>query len=72
MKNGKKIKAANIISKSAKIIQEKTSSPFLEILDKALKNISPLLETKSRKFGGSNHRIPVKVEEKRSLTLAFR
>lgn len=72
MFSGKKTKASNIIYKSADLIEKKTSFSFLEILDKALENSRPDLETKSRRLGGSKQRIPVKVEKKRATTLALR
>jgi small subunit ribosomal protein S7 len=72
MKNGEKRKAVNIVYKAADLVEKATSAPFLSIFEEALKNVKPELETKSRKFGGSNQRIPVKVGEKRSLTLALR
>lgn len=72
MKNGEKRKAVKIVYQAAQIVEKNTSSPFLTILEGALENIKPSLETKSRKFGASNRRFPVKVEEKRALTLALR
>jgi small subunit ribosomal protein S7 len=72
MKHGKKAKAINIIDKSASLVTTELKLDFLPVLEQALNQIKPSLETKSKKFGGSNHRVPVKVEEKRSLTLALR
>ena|SRR5436305_8746039 len=72
MKNGEKRKAAKIVYRAAQIVEKITSSPFLTIFEGALENIKPSLETKSRRSGASNRRFPVKVEEKRALTLALR
>jgi small subunit ribosomal protein S7 len=72
MKGGEKRKATKIVYQAAQIIEENTSSPFLTILSGALENVKPSLETRSRRMGGSKQRIPVKVEEKRAVTLALR
>jgi len=72
MRNGEKRKASKIIHQAAQIIEKNTSSPFLTILNGALENVKPSLETRSRRIGGSNQRIPVKVEEKRAATLGLR
>ena len=72
MRNGKKIIAENIIKKASQIIEKNTSSPFLTIFNVALENVKPSLETRSRRIGGSNQRIPIKVEDKRAVTLGLR
>ena len=72
MRRGEKRIAMWIVYQAALIVEEKTHSPFLTVLEESLTNVKPSLETKSRKFGGSNRRIPVKVEERRALTLASR
>ena len=72
MEDGKKRVAERILYQAAKIIEEEENKPFPIILDEAVNNVKPSLETKSRKRGASTQRVPVKVEEKRALTLALR
>jgi small subunit ribosomal protein S7 len=72
MRRGEKRKAKNIVYWAASEIEKSTSMPFLTVLEGAITNVRPSLETKSRKRGASNQRIPVKVEEKRALILALR
>ena len=73
----KEIKKNELVNQSAEIdstseLLKTSSSPFLAVLEGALANVKPSLETKRRKFGASNRRVPAKVEEKRALILASR
>lgn len=72
MRKGKKSLAINIVRRTANEVEKSTSTPFLTILEGAITNVKPSLETKSRRRGASKQRIPVKVEERRALTLALR
>src|SRR3954464_4459740 len=73
MIGGEYSKAIRIVYKAAdKVIEKNNSLPFLTIFEEAVKNVKPSLETKSRRMGGSKQRIPIKVEERRALTLALR
>ncbi|CAG8604625.1 11902_t:CDS:10 [Ambispora leptoticha] len=72
MRKGEKRIATNIVYRAATEVEKSTSMPFLTVLEGAITNVKPSLETRSRKRGGSTQRIPVKVEEKRALTLALR
>lgn len=72
MRKGKKTLAINIVHRTATEVEKSTSTPFLTILEGAIANVKPSLETKSRRRGASKQRIPVKVEERRALTLALR
>lgn len=69
---GKKSISENIIYKSLKILEDKTKENPLEILDKCLENVRPLLEVKSRRVGGATYQVPVEVSAKRADTLAIR
>ncbi len=72
MRQGKKSTAQGVVYKSFDIIKEKTKSNPLEIFDKAIKNISPSLEVKSRRVGGANYQVPQPVRAERKIQLAFR
>ena len=72
MWEGKKSKAASIVYKSFAIIEEKTKSDSLKIFRTALENIKPVIETKSRRVGGSTYQVPVEVRPDRRVSLALR
>ena len=73
MKNGKKSVAEKIFYGSLDIIKEqaKTDTP-LETFKKALDNVAPILEVKSKRIGGATYQVPVEVKTNRSQTLAMR
>lgn len=72
MKDGKKSLAENIFYTAMDKIKEKTGEEGIEVFRKALKNIQPLLEVKSRRIGGSTYQIPIEVRPVRSQALAIR
>ena len=72
MYGGKRSTAERIIYKSFDIIKEKTSDDPLKIFKKAIDNVKPSLEVKSRRVGGSNYQVPVEVNPNRRLSLAIR
>ncbi len=72
MIDGKKGQAQTIVYKAFDIIKEQTKSEPNEIFEKALENVKPLLEVKSRRVGGSNYQVPTEVRAERSLALALR
>ncbi len=72
MLDGKKGKAQTIIYNAFDMIKEKTGSEPMEIFNKALENIKPQLEVKTRRVGGANYQVPIEVTAERSQTLALR
>jgi len=72
MRQGKKSVAQKVVYKSFDIIKEKTKGNPIELFDKAIKNISPSLEVKSRRVGGANYQVPQPVRPDRKIQLAFR
>lgn len=72
MWNGKRSVAEQIIYDSFDIIHERTKKGGLNVFEQAIKNISPLLELKSRRVGGANYQVPVPVSGDRRQTLAMR
>ena len=72
MKDGKKGNAQNIIYDAFDIIKEKTGEDAMVVFNKAMDNIKPALEVKSRRVGGANYQVPVEVKPDRAQALAFR
>jgi len=72
LKSGKKSLAQKIIYKSLDIIKEKTSNDPLEILEKAIRNATPLIEVKARRVGGSTYQVPTEIRAYRGTNLALR
>ena len=72
MIDGKKGIAQTILYDALDIVKEKTESEPLEVLNKALENIKPALEVKSRRVGGANYQVPVEVRPDRSQALGLR
>ena len=69
---GKKSVAEKIVYGSLAILGEKTKSDPIEILEKCLDNVRPVLEVKSRRVGGATYQVPVEVTSARANTLALR
>lgn len=72
LKHGKKSLAQKIIYKALDIIKSKTSSEPLEILEKAVRNATPLVEVKARRVGGSTYQVPMEIRAYRGTNLALR
>lgn len=72
MLSGKKSIAEQIVYGALDQIQVKTSQPSLDVLCKALDNVQPLVEVKSRRVGGATYQVPVEVRPSRRLALAMR
>ena len=72
MSGGKRSTAERIIYKSFDIIKEKTGDDPLKVFKKAVDNVKPSLEVKSRRVGGSNYQVPVEVNPNRRLSLSIR
>ena len=72
MLDGKKGTAEKILYQAFDMIKEKTNEEPMDVYAKALENVKPLLEVKSRRVGGSNVQVPVEVNDDRSQALALR
>ena len=72
MKDGKKGIAQTIFYDAMNIVKEKTNQEPMEVLDKALENIMPALEVKSRRVGGANYQVPIEVKADRKQALGIR
>ncbi|QEK11163.1 30S ribosomal protein S7 [Crassaminicella thermophila] len=72
MLDGKKGTAQRIVYNAFAMIQEKTGEDPLEVFEKAMNNIMPVLEVKARRVGGANYQVPVEVRPERRQTLGLR
>jgi small subunit ribosomal protein S7 len=72
MSDGKKSVAEQIVYDALTRIEEKTGKPPVEVLEQAVKTVTPVLEVKSRRVGGANYQVPVEVPQRRARTLAVR
>jgi small subunit ribosomal protein S7 len=72
MSRGKKSTAEAIVYNALDRIGERTGKPPVEVLEQAVKTVTPVLEVKSRRVGGANYQVPVEVPQRRARTLAVR
>ena len=72
MLDGKKSVAELIVYEALKTVEAKTGKPALEVLESAVKTVTPVLEVKGRRVGGANYQVPVEVPQRRARTLAIR
>ena len=72
MLDGKKGVAEKILYEAFDIVKDKTKEDPVTVFEKALENIKPQLEVKSKRVGGSNYQVPVEVSATRSQTLGLR
>ena len=72
MYDGKKGVAQKILYEAFETVKEKTSQDPMEVFEKAMENIKPALEVKSRRVGGANYQVPIEVKADRSQALALR
>jgi small subunit ribosomal protein S7 len=72
MFDGKKNTAREIIYDAFNIVKEKTNEEPLDVFKKAISNVAPLVEVRSRRVGGATYQVPVEVREERRLALAIR
>jgi small subunit ribosomal protein S7 len=72
MRDGKKSTAEAIVYTALDKVGEKTGRPPVEVLEQAVKTVTPVLEVRSRRVGGANYQVPVEVPQRRARTLAVR
>ncbi|MBX3077393.1 30S ribosomal protein S7 [Candidatus Obscuribacterales bacterium] len=70
MQRGKKSTAQRLFYNALEIIADKTKQEALDVFNKALKNVTPLVEVKARRVGGSTYQVPVEVKTSRGVALA--
>ncbi len=72
MECGKKSTAEGIIYGAFEIVEERTKEDPVKVFKKALENVKPQVEVRSRRVGGANYQVPVEVRPERRVALAFR
>ena len=72
MLHGKKSVAEKIVYDAMKMVEEKTGSEPLATVKRAVENVKPPLEVRSRRVGGATYQVPVEVRPRRATTLAIR
>jgi small subunit ribosomal protein S7 len=72
MKDGKRSTAEGVLYGSLELVKERTGEDPLKIFKKALENVKPSLEVKSRRVGGSNYQVPIEVNPNRRMSLSMR
>jgi small subunit ribosomal protein S7 len=72
MTQGKKSVAEKIVYDALDQVGSKSGKPPVEVLEQAIKTVTPVLEVRSRRVGGANYQVPVEVPQRRARTLAIR
>jgi small subunit ribosomal protein S7 len=72
MLDGKKSSAERIVYQALESVGQKTGQSPVEVLERAVKAVTPVLEVRSRRVGGANYQVPVEVPQRRARTLAVR
>lgn len=72
MSKGKKSTAETILYKALDMVEQKTSEEGIKVFKKALNNVKPAVEVKSRRIGGATYQVPVEVRPARRQSLAIR
>ncbi|MFP4589444.1 MAG: 30S ribosomal protein S7 [Candidatus Bipolaricaulota bacterium] len=72
MQDGNKNRAMKIVYKAFELLEEREGDPGQEVFEKAIENVKPKLETRSRRVGGANYQVPYEVPPDRSTALALR
>lgn len=72
MERGKKSTAEGIIYGAFDLVEQKTQEDPIKVFKRALENVKPQVEVRSRRVGGANYQVPVEVRPERRVALAFR
>ena len=72
MLGGKKSVAEGIVYEALDSVGQKTGQSPVEVLERAVKSVTPVLEVRSRRVGGANYQVPIEVPQRRARTLAVR
>lgn len=72
LRKGKKNTARHIVYGALDIVAQKTKQNALDVFRKAVSNVAPLVEVRSRRIGGATYQVPVEVREDRRISLALR
>ncbi len=72
MKSGKKSLASKIVYDAFTTVQERTGTEAIDVFEKAIRNLTPLVEVKARRVGGATYQVPMEVRSDRGTSLALR
>lgn len=72
MRRGKKSLARKIVYGALEELDKKSDNKGLELFHRALENVGPLLEVRSKRIGGANYQVPIEVNKERRISLAMR
>jgi len=72
MSDGKKTAARKIVYRAFEIVKEKTKKDPVEVFERALENVAPMLEVRSKRVGGATYQVPMPVKDHRKESLATR
>ncbi|MFA7496965.1 MAG: 30S ribosomal protein S7 [Acidithiobacillus sp.] len=72
MRDGKKSTAEKIVYGALEMVAERSKSDALEVFRKAIDNVRPIVEVKSRRVGGATYQVPVEIRSDRRMALAMR
>ncbi|ARA91782.1 MAG: 30S ribosomal protein S7 [Bacteroidetes bacterium] len=72
MRDGKKNVAQRIVYEAFNVLEERTGESGVEVFKKAVNNVAPLVEVRSRRVGGATYQVPIEVRPDRRMALAFR
>ena len=72
MLDGKKSVSQRIVYEAFGVIEERMGEPGIDVFKKAVNNVAPLVEVRSRRVGGATYQVPIEVRSERRITLAFR
>ena len=72
MEDGQKETARSVVYDAFTIVEEKTTKPAIDIFKKALQNVQPVIEVRSRRVGGATYQVPMEVRPERRMALAIR
>lgn len=72
MESGKKNVARGLVYQAFDVVEERTKESGVEVFHKAVNNVAPLVEVRSRRVGGATYQVPIEVRPDRRVALAFR
>ena len=72
MYDGKKSTAERVLYDSFDLIEQRAKRPAIEVFEQAIQNVTPQIEVKPRRVGGSTYQVPTPVDARRQLSLAMR
>jgi small subunit ribosomal protein S7 len=72
MYDGKKSTAQSVLYESFDLIEQRAKRPAIEVFEQAIQNVTPQIEVKPRRVGGSTYQVPTPVDSRRQLSLAMR